>query len=70
MKNIWLISKAWTDSLENNSSDAFGYAVIGFVDSEEKAIEIVRNGGPADKCWANTGKEPMFKFQKISELLI
>lgn len=42
---IWLIKKLWTDSMENHTSNAMGYKVIGYVNSEVEAREIIANGG-------------------------
>jgi hypothetical protein len=51
MKNIYLIEKIWIDDLENHN--AYGYDVVGFVETEKEAKEIVDQGGRTKKgdCW-------------------
>lgn len=40
--------------MENSATNAFGYEVVGFVESEGEALRIVEEGGPLPDgfCWA------------------
>lgn len=66
---IFLIEKLWTDSLENEVNGAYGYDPHSYVDLEETAIRIVKDGGIVDKkqCWAFIRNMPMYKYTKINK---
>jgi len=62
---IYLIEKAWTDWLENNLSDAFGYEPVGFVSSEEEAKSIVSSGGLVPDMWALYEPTPLYRYRAL-----
>jgi len=50
VSNLWLIKKAWADSMENSSYRAFGYDVLGYATTEE--LSLIDFTLPAPKGWA------------------
>lgn len=62
MKEIYLVSKLWTDAMENR--DAIGYEPVGFISSKEALKLKIKSFIP--DCWAAFGKEyPEYKLEKI-----
>lgn len=64
---IYIIKKAWSDSLENDPGRAFGYEVIGYVTTEKAAIEYCKRAGKIKKGqygWAAPIGEPVCKYNK------
>lgn len=45
MNEIWLIYRIWEDSLENNPSDAAGYSVECWCETEEEANRLIEEAG-------------------------
>jgi hypothetical protein len=67
MNMIYLIERLWTDSMENNSYAAVGYAVAGYVATRDEAERIV-NGCemvPESACWAIRKPTPRFKYRAV-----
>jgi hypothetical protein len=52
--SIFIIEQAWMDPTENNVKRAFGYDIIGFVNTENKAKEICDKSDTLTQkdCWA------------------
>jgi hypothetical protein len=67
MNEIYIISKIWTDSWENQSSNAVGYKDIGFVYTKEEAKIFCDKGRIFTKkdCWAITNELSEFKYNKV-----
>lgn len=64
---IYLVSKLWTDSLENYN--ASGYAPEGFCFTKERADELVKEAGTfKDDFWAVSKGTPMRIVEKIKVL--
>lgn len=42
---IYMIERLWTDSMENQRSDAMGYNPVGFVLDYATAVNVVEAGG-------------------------
>ena len=79
MKTIYLIEKSWIDNLENRN--AWGYKIVGFVETLEEAEKIISEGGKHKKgdCWeinmdVRIGilKEypAKYKYKKIDRIII
>jgi len=68
--HIYIIEKLWTDSMENEVSNARGYSSYGFFDTYEEANEF-RNKGKvytqAD-CWAITGEANEYLVKQLPRL--
>ena len=64
---IFLIWQAWGDPLENDSSDAFGYQPIGYVDCEEMAKKVCGFDLVTKEKygWAAPEGQPIRKFTKL-----
>ena len=64
---IYLIEKAWSDSTENESCAAFGYAPFSYVESEDEAKSICSKSRILDKsfCWAVFGPCPELRYRPI-----
>lgn len=67
---MYIIKQMWTDSFENNLSDAKGYNIIGYVNSKEEAETLVIKGGKADKrSWPPVdSKETKIIYEEIKEI--
>lgn len=67
---IFLIMQAWVDPLENRED--FGYDVVGYVNHEETAKKICREGGdvPFNATWSLSWKDPQpwFKYKTVKFL--
>lgn len=70
MNELYIISQIWTDSMENQSSNAVGYKDIGFVYTEEEAKIFCSKGKilTRKECWAIMNEMPEFKYNKIKYL--
>lgn len=65
---VWVIKEAWSDSMENNVSAAFGFEVIGYVDTEAEANEILKKARPVTKeqyGWAAPEGTPNIRVKKL-----
>lgn len=61
-KPIYLIYEAWTDSMENHPSNAFGYEVVGYTLTEEEAAQFVEAGGEVPKTFSWVLDKPASKY--------
>lgn len=64
---IYAIYMAWSDEMDNDPSDAFGYKVVGYVDSEEEAKSICSRGGMLVEVPLETGYLPVYKYHPIEK---
>ncbi len=65
---ILVIEKAWGDDMENDSSNAFGYSVIGYIFESELTNEMknmLEQKVGKDFSWACEGNEPLYKIRNI-----
>ena len=68
--NILIVKKAWSDSMENNPSNAFGYSIIGYILESDVTPELeikLKQKVGKDFCWACDGDEPLYKIKKIQD---
>lgn len=67
---IYLIQKVWTDSMENNLSDAIGYNTLGYVKTKEEADKIVEIGGTMESSsWPPIKKgENRIVYKELKEI--
>jgi len=68
---MYVIKEIWINSMENGRSNAMGYRVVGYVNTEEEARKIKSDGGmlsakrfPWPLIW---GDEPRFKYEKVEK---
>lgn len=74
---IYLIKKAWSDNMENESGAAFGYKVVGYT-LEDPSDKLKHYMLPEDFSWTfsfspfrKKGEPvPMFQIQEISRVLL
>lgn len=66
----YLIEYLWFDPMENR--DAHGYAIYGYLDTEEEAIEFCKQGKIYNKeeCWSFRSNMPQFRYKKINLLTL
>jgi hypothetical protein len=62
---VYLIEKAWADSMENHPLYAFGYKAVGFVATEDEAKAIVGAGGSAPECWATPKDALAYRYTAV-----
>ena len=62
---IYIIEKAWYDSLTSMREPDQGYDPVGYVDTEEEAKAIVESGGITDRPSWNP--IPMFRYKPIKK---
>lgn len=68
---IYVIEKAWSSPDENYARDAFGYAPVGYVESETEAQAIVAAGGcvPPGFTWIKEeANAPMYRFKTLPRM--
>ena len=55
--------------MENSVHAAYGYAIVGYVDTEEEANEIVKNGLTisSTELWAFQKDMPEYEIKKIEK---
>ncbi len=61
---IFLIEKAWFDSMVSQREPDSGYDPVGYVSTEQEAIVIVKKGGVEDRPWTDI---PMFRYRPIKK---
>lgn len=67
---IYLISKAWSDDMENTAANAFGYSTMGYVETEEEAKKFEGFLVPASFSWTLDKPAPMYLIEKLPKLSI
>jgi len=61
---IFLIEKAWFDSMVSIREPDYGYDPVGYVATEQEAKVIVENGGVEDRPWKAVS---MFRYKPIEK---
>lgn len=70
-KPVWLISRLWTDNIENEVSKACGYMPEGYCLTESVADELVaETGGFEGRCWAVSRGTPVRRKERLVELCV
>lgn len=67
---VYLISRVWIDSMENQTDAAVGYMSIGYVKTEQEAIDFCLQGRKytREDCWAIHGVMDQFQYKPLTEL--
>jgi len=70
MKVIYLIKELWMYPYENQPSDAVGYRPLGFVATEEEAIDFCAKGRKYTQsdCWAIYRPVNQYEFKELKNL--
>jgi len=65
-----MIARIWVDSFENQVDSAVGYYSIGYVETEQEAIDFCSKGKKfTDKdCWAIRGIKDQFTYKPLKKL--
>jgi len=62
---VYLILKAWSDGMENDADNAFGYSEVGYV-TDLSTIDFTEEY--KNDCWAKPdGFVPLYKHKEIRE---
>jgi hypothetical protein len=61
---MYLIFKGWYDSLTSMGEPDSGYDVVGYVETEEEAKEIVSAGGNHPRYY---NEKPLYKYEEINK---
>lgn len=67
---VYLISRVWIDPMENQTDAAVGYMSIGYVKTEQEAIDFCLEGRKFTNkdCWAIRGAKDEFTYKPLKEL--
>lgn len=68
-KRIFIIYKAWCDPLENSADQAFGYDLVGFVETVEEADLICLGSKKVTKeefGWAAKEGLPIYRYRSVN----
>lgn len=67
---IYIIKKIWIAPMEDLSTDAVGYEVIGYVKTEEEAQDLISGCRVfnVNDCWAIKGQMLEYMWESFPEL--
>lgn len=66
--DVFLIEGMEVDPMENNRSEAMRWVPIAFVLTEERAEQVVDEGGVVEGSgWPFSGKRDVFRYRKLSQ---